>query len=363
MSDQNLSAAPDHPRRTFGLLGQGEAERAFLSAWTSGRLPHAWLIEGPRGVGKATLAYRIARFVLRGERGRNGLFGGSAPASSLDVPKEDPVFQRIAASGHADLLSVERTVNEKTGKLRRDISAEDARGLPGFFSMTAAEGGYRVAIVDALDEANVEGVNALLKIVEEPPARALVLLVAHRPGRVLPTIRSRCRRLMLRPLPDPDVLTLLRMRHPDLPAADAAAVAALAEGSPGRAFRLVAAGGIDLHRQLGSLLGHLPSLDMQAVHALGDKLNRGGEAEQLPLLGELLSWWLTRIVRRIATGEMPGQAEEAGVVHKLAERGSLDQWVELWEKTARLVERADALNLERKQVVLTLFGAFARTAA
>lgn len=364
MSVESLSAAPDHPRRTFSLLGQGEAERSFLSAWNGGRLPHAWLIEGPRGVGKATLAYRIARFALKSAgAGSGGLFGDDLPPVSLDIAADDPVSQRIAASGHADLLSVERTVNEKTGKMRRDISAEDARGLPGFFSMTSAEGGYRIAIVDALDEANVEGVNALLKIVEEPPARALILLLAHKPGRVLPTIRSRCRRLMLRPLPDEDVLALLQARHPDLSRADAAAVAALAEGSPGRAFRLVAAGGVDLHRQLAGLLGRLPQLDLPAVHALGDKLNRGGEEGQLPLLGELLSWWLTRIVRRIATGEALAPGEEAGVVEKLAQRGSLDRWVQLWEKTGRLVERADALNLERKQVVLTLFGDFARTAA
>lgn len=354
----------DHPRLTPSLRGQEEAERTFLAAWNGGRLPHAWLIEGPRGVGKATLAYRIARFVLsaRGEAGGN-LFGGTLPPASLDIAIEDPACRRIAAGGHADLLTIERTVNEKTGKMRRDIAAEDARGLPEFFSMTAAEGGYRVAIVDSVDETNAESVNALLKIVEEPPARSLILLLAHRPGRVLPTIRSRCRRLMLRPLPDSDVLALLQARHPDLSRDDATAVAALAEGSPGRALRLLAAGGVDLQRQVGGLLGRLPQLDVAGVHALGDRLNRGGEEGQLPLLGELLAWWLARIVRRIATGEAPASGEEREVVERLARRGSLDRWVELWEKTGRLVERAEALNLERKQVVLTLFGEFARTAA
>lgn len=363
MSDAPLSASPDHPRHTATLRGHAAAERGFLDAWTADRLHHAWLIEGPRGIGKATLAYRIARFVLQGRRAaEGGLFGAALPPASLHVDPESGVFHRVAAAAHADLLTVERSLSDR-GRMRREIVVADARALPGFFAMTAAEGGYRVAIVDSLDEANRESVNSLLKIVEEPPPRALILLLAHRPGAVLPTIRSRCRRLQLRPLADEDVLAVLREHRPNLAEEEAAVLVRLAEGAPGRALRFADLGGAELHLQVAALLERLPALDLPGVHALGDKLGRGAEGDGLSVLGELLDWWLTRVIRRAGGGRFgPAEAEE-GVLARLAGRGSLDRWIDLWEKTGRLVERAEALNLERKQVVLTLFGAFARTAA
>ncbi|WP_119422867.1 DNA polymerase III subunit delta' [Desertibaculum subflavum] len=362
MSDATLSASPDHPRHTSGLRGHAAAERAFLDAWTADRLHHAWLIEGPRGIGKATLAYRIARFVLLGRKAaEGGLFGDALPPASLDVDPDSGVFHRVAAAAHADLLTVERSLTDR-GRMRREIVVADARALPGFFAMTAAEGGYRVAIVDSLDEANRESVNSLLKIVEEPPAHALILLLAHRPGAVLPTIRSRCRRLQLRPLADEDALTVLRAHRPQLAEEEAAVLVRLAEGAPGRALRLADLGGAELHQQIGTLLGRLPVLDLPGVHALGDKLGRGADGDGLSVLGELLDWWLTRVIRRAGGGQSGPAGAEEGVVSRLAGRGSLDRWIDLWEKTGRLVERAEALNLERKQVVLTLFGAMARAA-
>lgn len=362
MSDATLSASPDHPRHTATLRGHAAAERSFLDAWMSGRLHHAWLIEGPRGIGKATLAYRIARFVLQGAKAaEGGLFGEALPPASLTVDPESGVFHRVAAGAHADLMTIERSLSDR-GRMRREIVVADARALPGFFAMTAAEGGYRVAIVDSLDEANRESVNSLLKIVEEPPAHALILLLAHRPGAVLPTIRSRCRRLQLRPLADDDVLSILQERRPDLGAEEAQVLARLAEGAPGRALRLADLGGAELHQQIGTLLSRLPALDLAAVHALGDRLGRNAEGNGLSVLGELMDWWLTRIIRRAGGGGAAAAEAEEGVLDRLAGLGSLDRWIELWEKTGRLVERAEALNLERKQVVLTLFGALARAA-
>jgi DNA polymerase-3 subunit delta' len=362
MSDGSLSASPDHPRRTAGLRGHAAAEQAFLDAWRAERVHHAWLIEGPRGIGKATLAYRIARFVLRGrEQTAAGLFAGALAPAGLAVDPESTLFHRIAAAAHADLLTVERSLTDK-GRLRKEIVVEEARALPGFFAMTAAEGGYRVAIIDSVDEANREGVNSLLKIVEEPPERALILLLAHRPGAVLPTIRSRCRRLQLRPLAATDVSDVLLEKRPGTAPDEAAILARIAEGAPGRALRLADLGGAELHKQVGALLERLPATDLPGVHALGDRLGKTGDGEGLSVLGELLDWWLSRVIRR-AGGAPPLAEAEQGVVDRLAGRGSLDRWIDLWEKTGRLVERADALNLERKQVVLTLFGAFARATA
>src|SRR5476651_1086589 len=190
------------PRETSALFGHAEAEQALLESYQSGRIPHAWLIGGPPGIGKATLAYRLARFVLAHP---DPTSPAVQKATSLAVDPENPAARRIAAQAQGDLLVLERTINEQTGKLYTVIRVDDVRRSVPFFGSTAGEGGWRIAIVDAVDELQREGANALLKVLEEPPPRALLLLVSHAPGRELPTIRSRCRRLLLRPLDAADV--------------------------------------------------------------------------------------------------------------------------------------------------------------
>ena len=191
------------PRETAVLFGHTEVEQALLASYKSGRVPHAWLIGGPPGIGKATLAYRFARFVLAHP-------DPTAPevqsAISLALDLENPVARRVAAQAQGDLLVLERVVNEQTGKLYTVIRVDDVRRTVSFFGSTAGEGGWRIAIVDAVDDLQREGANALLKVLEEPPERAILLLVSHAPGRELPTIRSRCRRLLLRPLSEADVV-------------------------------------------------------------------------------------------------------------------------------------------------------------
>ncbi|MBV9239343.1 MAG: DNA polymerase III subunit delta', partial [Xanthobacteraceae bacterium] len=194
-SDNESDEAP-HPRDAFALHGHAEAEHDMLQAYRGGRMPHAWLIGGSPGIGKATLAYRMARFVLAHP-------DPTAPdvqaAQTLAVAPEHPVARRITAQAHSDLLALERTVGDN-GKLRTEIAVADVRRTIAFYGSTAGEGGWRICIVDSVDELNRFGTNALLKILEEPPARSLLFLLSHAPGQVLPTIRSRCRRLLLRPL-------------------------------------------------------------------------------------------------------------------------------------------------------------------
>ncbi|MBY0430556.1 MAG: DNA polymerase III subunit delta', partial [Rhodospirillales bacterium] len=267
------AAPPPDPRETLALLGHAAAEHAFLEAWISGRLAHAWLICGPRGIGKATFAYRIARFVLSG--GGGGLFGSSS--DSLDVPAGHPGTHRIAAGGHADLKVIERGFSETRSKgearRRSEIVVDDVRGIGSFMSLTPAEGGWRVVIIDAADEMNRNAANAVLKVLEEPPAQALLLLLSHSPGRLLPTIRSRCRRLNLAPLAEAQVQELLGRLRPDLSEPDARALARMGEGSIGRSLALAAEGGLDLYREVVNLLSHLPRLDITALHAFGDRVS------------------------------------------------------------------------------------------
>lgn len=349
------------PRENPELIGHEAAEARFLSAWQSGRLPHGWLITGPRGIGKATFAYRVARFVLSGGGADKpaGLFGDADP-DTLFIAPDDPVFRRVASGAHADLNTLQRTVNPDTGKLRTSIAVSDVRGAGDFMRLTASEGGWRVIVVDSVDEMNVNAANALLKVLEEPPARALLLLVSHAPGRLLPTIRSRCCQLPLKLLARDQVSELLARQRPDLPEAERHAIAGLADGSPGRALALAEEDGLTLYRELMLLLSHLPRPPVAALHGYGDKLARTGAEEKFRTATELLGWWLGRLARSGARGEggpPPIVPEEEGLAGRMLAASGVDRWMEVWEKTNRLADQTGRLNLDRKQALLSMFHA------
>lgn len=355
----------DHPRFTHGLVGHGDAEAAFLDAWTSGRLAHAWLISGPKGVGKATLAYRIARFVLAEGEGAGGgmLLGDDAAATGLDLSPEHPVSRRINAGAHGDLRVLERGIDDR-GRQRGEITVGDARGLHPFLTQTAAEGGWRVAIIDAADEMNRNAANAVLKLLEEPPSKALLLLVSHSPGRLLPTIRSRCRHLRLSPLAIGEVEALLHERMPDLEPEKAALAARLSDGSPGRALNLAAAEGAWLYSEMVGALAALPALDVERLHKLGDGFQRPDGTNAFTTFVELLDWWMCRWIREAARGASPEEVVggEGEVGRRLMAARALDQWIEVWEKVSARARQGLAVNLDRKQLLITMFADLAAAA-
>lgn len=349
------------PRANPRLLDQAAAEAVLLRAVKSGRLPHAWLLTGPRGVGKATLAFRFARYLLAGggaaEDEGPGLFGAPPPPKDLALAAGHPIFRRVASAGHPDLLTLERGVNEKTGKRRGEIVIEEVRGAIDRLHHTPAEGGWRILVVDSADELNRNAANALLKILEEPAPRSLILLVSHAPGSLLPTIRSRCCHLALAPLPGATVARLLADYAPELDPLERPAIVGLADGSIGRALDLVEAGGLELYRELVGLLGTLPRLDITRTHAFADALGRAGADRAFATTMELLGWWLARLVREGALGRAPAAvvAEEEGLAARLAGLRRLADWLALWEKLTRLVARTDRVNLDRRQVAMAAF--------
>ncbi len=331
-----------HPRRTAALFGHAEAERTLLDAYRSGRIPHAWLIGGVPGIGKATLAYRMARFVLAHPE---PAMPQVQRATSLEVPADHPAFRRVAGQSHSDLLVLRRVINEKTGKLFTEIRVEDIRRTVSFFGSTAGEGGWRVAIVDSVDELNRSGDNALLKILEEPPPRSLLLLVSHAAGRVLPTIRSRCRSLMLRPLAVEEVAraaSSVLSADPDDP--DLRAAAEAADGSVARALSIIDGGALELRRQIGAQLERLPQLDARALHSLGDKLPTG-DVDSLAAFMETVNAWLAE---RLHAG--PQDARR------------MDRVAEVWERVNRAARDTEAYNLDRKPLVFSVFGLLADAA-
>jgi len=345
---------PIEPAANPELVGHEAAERQFLDAWNSGRLAHAWLIAGPRGIGKATLAYRIARFALAGGGPAAGGLFGPAVAESLALAPDHPVFRRVAAQSHADLRVLQREwIEDRRGdRMEGEIPVERVRKIGEFLSLTPAEGGWRMVIVDAADDLNRHGANAILKLLEEPPRAALMILVSHSPDRLLPTIRSRCRRLTLRPLSDESVTSLLVRRRPELEEGDARAVARLAEGSIGRALSLALGEGLALYREMITLMGNLPRIDIPALHGFADRV--GGDEEKSRTLEALFLRWLA-----IAAG--PGRAAgeavagEGALGRRLLAAAGVERWLDLWDRTVKGFERAESVNLDRKQVILNTF--------
>src|SRR5258708_13384299 len=274
---QSRSGCTAARRGTAALCGHRAAEAALLSAYRSGRIPHAWLIGGAAGIGKATLAYRMARFVLAH---RNPLAPDVQRAETLSVDPSDPVARHVAAGAHGGLLTLERTLNDK-GVMRTVITVDETRETISFFGSTAAVDGWRVCIVDTVDELNPNAANALLKILEEPPRQSLFLLASHAPARVLPTILSRCRKLLLRPLATEDVIHAAAEAASlaiDDPALSVAAGAA--EGSVARALTLMGGDALKLQQRTAALLATLPRVDPRELHALVDAL---GASDPVPL--------------------------------------------------------------------------------
>jgi len=377
MSEDDPQAAPP-ARANLDLVGHEAAERTVLDAWNAGRMPHAWLITGPRGIGKATFAYRIARFMLsRGTPGQGaddgpGLFGDALPPAAPDtlaLDPEDPVVARVASGGHADLRVLEPNMpHPDHGRPSRQIVVGHVRKAVQFTNLTSAEEGWRVILVDPADELNANAQNAILKSLEEPPANVLFLLVCNAPGRLLPTIRSRCRRVALEPLAPETLDTLLARYRPDIPEDDRRALARLTEGSIGDALALADSGGLELYRTVIKLLGSLDDPDIQGIHALGDTIARGGArraseaggppaTDHFATLRDLIGRWLARLVIAGARAETPPEivAGEGRISAQFLARAPLEQWLEVWEKVTGLMARADGANLDRKQTIVSAF--------
>ncbi|TAJ73207.1 MAG: DNA polymerase III subunit delta' [Phenylobacterium sp.] len=315
-----------HPRDVHELQGQAVAEEAFEAARARGRLHHAWLLTGSEGVGKATFAYRAARRLLGAP---------SYPANGvLGADPEHPVSRQVAARSHPDLLMLEREGPD--GKARKVIPVDDARRLAEFFSKSPASAPHRVAIIDAADDLNVNAANAILKTLEEPPPRGVLLMVSHSPGRLLPTIRSRCRRLAFQPLGIEAAAAFVSARA-DVNPEEALRLAHMADGAPGQALSLAAANALAMDDAARDLLSELPKIDETRALSISEKF-RGGEGQaQFNLLFDRLA----DRVRRLTLD----QAAQG--------YGRLDRWAQAWETLQRLPREVEALNLDRADALFT----------
>ena len=304
------------------LLGHDEAMRQVAEAYASGRMHHAWLITGPEGIGKTTLATHIAHHVL--SNGENAL-----GAISL----QGRVARLIHEESHPDMMILRRGVNEK-GETKNEITAKEAREVAPFLHLTAALGGWRVVIVDEAHRLNRHGQNAILKILEEPPKRALILITVTTAGALLPTIRSRCRVLALAPLEDHAMQTILQKKKPDLTDAETARLIALSGGSIGFALRLLNSEALEYFDELLKIVDGLPEMDIPRLHKLADGINRKGDAERFEVLSSLFLDHLRQ--------------KAVDLAHANANRYAVDRALTQWEKTQTLLETAAYGNLDKK---------------
>ncbi|MDA7946702.1 MAG: DNA polymerase III subunit delta' [Hyphomicrobiaceae bacterium] len=348
-----------HPRMIPQLAGHGSAEQRLLAAFHSDRLHHAWLFAGPEGVGKATLAYRFARFLLaQGE-------DASGSVESMALEPDHAVFSQVAALSHPDLLVLRRAWQPDRKRLATAVSVADVRRLTRFFGRTAGTA-WRVVIIDRADEMNTAAANALLKNLEEPPPRCVFLMICSAPGRLPVTIRSRSQLLRFGPLDPNDLQTAVEsaFNAAGLAAPDAEKVGAvlpLAQGSVRRALQLLVGGGDELYANLVRLLNALPGVDQRAVHDLADKLTAPGKEASYELFFSLAEESLARIATHAATGEGATQDEEA-IAARLKGQPALAHWASLWETVRRTKAEADVLNLDRKNLVLGTFFKLEETA-
>ena len=328
------------PREQSELIGHGEIERSLLDAYRSERFHHAWILGGPKGIGKATLAFRFARFALAhpdrfGETVRN--------AQSLAVPSNGTFFHQIAAGAHPNVLHLRRPWDERGKRFKSDLPVDEVRKTVSFFGTTASADAWRVCIVDAADDMNQSSANALLKILEEPPARSVFLVLSHTPGRLLPTIRSRCRRLDLAPLSQSDLVAGLSTNAPHLSASDQDIhdVTEYADGSLRSAFVLLAGDGLAIARGFMKLVESGGNVNIGALHGLGELVSARGQSDNWESFQHVAEHYLHSLLSRSARSGHAGLS----FAHEVSS---------LWDQFNQAVRDADALNLDRKQVVLDL---------
>ncbi|PZQ43243.1 MAG: DNA polymerase III subunit delta' [Micavibrio aeruginosavorus] len=359
-SDSATVAAPSLPPANANpdLLAHTEHEKILLKLFNEKKLPHALIFAGPSGIGKTTAAFRLARFLLKHGKDDNqdSLFGDVAPApTSMDVPQSDPVFSLVASGGHPDLRFFERPMNSTGTAKKTVLDVDTVRKIAPFLRMSSSEGGWRVVIVDEADMMNRQAQNAILKILEEPPPRAMLILICNRLGAMIPTIRSRCRTFHFAPLDAATLENLLKRAAPDITTGEMKLLTALSDGSMGKALTLHEEKGGNTLATLLEFLSGFPDWDWAKLHPYADNLSRTEGAYES--FTHIMEWVVQNLTRAKAIGHAALPEILAGnELQALENQYSLGQWIEICEKLGAHFTAINNSNLDKRQGVIGAFG-------
>lgn len=350
------------PRHSTLCLGHEQIEAKLLDLINSGNMPHAMIFAGPVGIGKSTMAFRLARYLLKhgtADSAQDSLFG-DAPleATSLNIPSDDPVFSKVAAGGHPDLLTLEYSLEPKKAGKEADIDVYTARKVAPFLRMTSADGGWRVVIIDNADRLNRNAQNALLKILEEPPSNALLILVTHRLGAMIPTIRSRCRVMNFDPLKEEALTQLMQQEIGNtISGEDRILLSSITGGSMGLAQKFVETGGLEITQSILGMFERWPDFNKVDIHHLSDSAGRAGQDASFDNIERVFLWVAEQIIFAKAKGEdgMPSAPLDKGFITSMCNTYTLPQWLEIFENLRAHFSQARFSNLDKKQAVLHAF--------
>ena len=328
------------------LLGQEFAENCFLTLYSEGKLPLSLLIHGPRGVGKATLAYRISRFLLTQKNlilpAMDNLFSDKSArpnVKSLWTDLNQPTCRRMISGGHADFLIIEPEVNNTTRKYQKEITVDEIRKVNSFLHKTPSEGGWRIVIIDSVDQLNTNAANSILKILEEPPSYAIIILISHNPGGLLPTIRSRCMGLRVKSLSNNTIRKLLRNHIPTLAENEISDILEICDGSIGLAIKLIENGGLKIYHEISKLMLKLPNVEVLEILNFIESLNDNNSNISMEIAFISIDRLLIEYTKKLV----------------LENKNGVDRWVEVWEEISKIIRNTRKLNLDEKLSLTNIF--------
>ncbi len=350
------------PRHSTFCIGHESQEKLFLELHKKKVMPHALIFSGLEGIGKTTMAFRLARFLLKhgkDDAADAGLFGGDAlpqEITSLDVSADDPVFARVASGGHADLLHIARHYDDAKGKLDKALKVEALRKIEPFLRKTSSEGGWRIVLIEDADTMNRSAQNAILKILEEPPANVLIVLVAHRPGMLIPTIRSRARVIPFEPLSAENMQDLLKRQGVSLSIGDMDALADISEGSIGQALKYAEEGGLDMLTKVLGYLDQAPNYNWEEIHKLANSLGVAAQDKEYRLFTEMMQWVFRKMLFLKSRGHsaLPSYMDKDGARH-IYTQYSIEKLVDVTDALKNHFDRIEYANLDRRDAVRSAF--------
>ncbi len=339
------------PRENPAVYGFEEMEQRMIAGWQSGKLPHAMLLTGPKGIGKATFAYRLACFILAGGAGNDALFG----PQELSLDEEHPVFKRVTAGSHGNLF----VLTPEHGSATQQIKVEQIRSLNESLALTVGDGDWRVIIIDSADEMNLNAANALLKNLEEPPEKTLFLLISHNSGKLLPTIESRCRKWRMKPH---DITVFNKIVHsiiPDIEEITLQKLHLLSDGSPGFACELYEANTIELYQQLTGLMAQLPTISQTSLVSLVGQLRDKKQINLWQHFLHCLDLFFQRTHRQSFGGHDDDTLceEERAAQQVLFALHPPERLLSLHRQSLAWLSRGDALNNDRQQLMTSVLHA------